>query len=170
MNKSYPIGEFDYKEPSKEERDAAIAEIANFPIALESYLEEANLQWENQYREGGWTAAEVLHHLADSHINAFCRMKLCLAEPGSSLRPYDEKEWNKLNSLDEENLHLSMLTLYGIHSKMAKMLSSCSEEQFQQTIFHPESEQHVSLNWFCMCYAWHGQHHLAHIKLAFGDL
>ena len=60
MNKSYPIGEFDYKEPSKEERDAAIAEIANFPIALESYLEEANLQWENQYREGGWTAVELL--------------------------------------------------------------------------------------------------------------
>ena len=170
MNPAYPIGEFKYEKPSKLLRDQAIEQIAEFPAELKSYLANADAKWDNTYREGSWTAAQVLHHLVDSHVNAFCRMKLCLADPGSDLRAYEEKEWTKLNSTDEEDIHPSLLILEGIHFKMAKLLRNCSDQDFKQELHHPEYNIQVSLNWLCMSYAWHGQHHLAHLKLAFGDL
>lgn len=162
MDPRYPTGKFVFNPaPTADIRRAAIAAIGGFPQELKPALASAHL--DKPYREGGWTARQVVHHLADSHMNAFIRFRLALTEERPTIKPYNEAEWAKLAdaALDPQ---ISAQILDGLHQRWHAMLLAMSEAQFMREAIHPDHGPRT-LDWFLQLYAWHGRHHVAHIKL-----
>jgi uncharacterized damage-inducible protein DinB len=161
---SYPLGRFKMdKEPSAEERGQFIVQIAEAPAKLREAVEGLTAeQLDTEYRPGGWTVRQVVHHVPDSHLNSYVRFKLALTEEEPTIKPYDEDRWARLEDTRLTPLETSLDLLAALHERWVLLLKSLSPEDFQRTFRHPELGT-VSLNRNVGLYAWHGRHHVAHI-------
>ena len=160
----YPIGKPEHRPFSEALKKEWLNDIKFLPQSLENALlnlDEAQLQ--TPYREGGWTVHQVAHHIADSHINAFCRFRLGLTEDKPTIRLYEEALWDELNDVKTLPVNVSTTLLYALHTRLYAMLSDLSDQDWQRLIYHPAQQKDISL-WQLLCiYAWHGKHHVAHI-------
>ncbi|PKG23998.1 YfiT family bacillithiol transferase [Niallia nealsonii] len=163
MDERYPIGHFSYQEDEADKLiDTWITEIEMLPEKLAkavSGLSEEQL--ETPYRVGGWTVRQVVHHLADSHLNAYTRFKLAVTEQNPIIKPYEEGEWAELADY-KEPIEVSVQLLQALHTRLVVLLKSLNQEQLQKVFIHPDSGQ-VLVKENIGIYAWHGNHHLAHI-------
>ncbi len=163
MDPRYPTGEFVFDpNPTAEKRRICIAAIGSFPAELAAVLPSARL--DQPYREGGWTARQVVHHLADSHMNAFIRFRLALTEDAPTIKPYNETLWAQLvDSRTEDPIH-SIKILEGLHQRWHVMLQGFTESDFSRPAVHPDRGP-VTVDWLLQIYAWHGRHHIGHLRL-----
>jgi hypothetical protein len=160
----YPIGKFVKPQQLNEAtRREAIREISELPWKLRAAIVGLyNTQIEEPYRPDGWTVRQVIHHLADSHINGYTRFKLALTENAPTIKPYDEARWAELVDGKTAPIELSLKLLDVLHERWAMLLKSFSETDFSRTILHPDHGQ-MNLDVLLALYAWHGRHHVAHI-------
>jgi hypothetical protein len=161
----YPIGRFKPpKEYNDDLREGFIGEIEETPFYLRQSVENLNeVQWNTPYREGGWTLEQVVHHLPDSHMNAYIRFKLGLTEKEPAIKTYKEAEWAKLDDYITTPIETSLTLLESIHVRWIILIKSLSPEQFKRKLNHPEWGM-VDINWLLAQYAWHGKHHIAQIN------
>lgn len=162
----YPIGRFRYPEtPSRAVLDQHIADIAALPSQLrESVRGLSAEQLDTPYREGGWTPRVVVHHVADSHANAYVRLKLVLTEDAPTIKPYDEAEWAKLSDVESVPIETSLKLIEALHERWVAVLRGMTEADFDRVYVHPEQEKPVSMRAMTALYSWHGKHHVAHIS------
>ena len=167
MDKQYPIGNFDYDAVvSDEQLKKAIEEIKSLPKRIENELYYAESdQLNTPYREGGWTVKQVVHHLGDSHMNALIRFKLTLTEDNPTIKPYDEMAWSGLADYVKVPIQDSLEFIKIIHAKWGAILDDMYDADFERTFIHPEGGYPATLRGATALYAWHGNHHLAHIQL-----
>lgn len=161
----YPIGRFKKPEAfTPEFLESAISIINLFPEKLRKVTENlTETQLDTPYRENGWTIRQVVHHCADSHINSITRFKLALTEDKPTIRPYFEDRFAELIDSKKLPIESSLQMLEGTHKRWVALLKSLSEEDLQKTFIHPEHNKEFSLNINTAIYAWHCEHHLAHI-------
>lgn len=161
----YPIGKYEPAQTiSIDIIDNWISDIGIFPVKLKALVTPmTNEQLDTPYREGGWTVRQVVHHLADSHLNGYCRFKWALTEKKPTIKTYDQDEWSKL---DDYNMpvDISLDILLNIHKRWKYILESLSFEDFQKEFIHPETGTQ-NIAWLVGLYAWHGKHHTGHIGL-----
>ncbi len=164
MDPRYPIGKFELpKDVTPALRQAAIDDIAGTPAKVRAAvagLSEAQL--DTPYREGGWTVRQVVHHLVDSHMNAYIRWRLALTETQPTIKPYDESEWAKLEDARNAPAEVSLKLLEALHERWVRLLRSVKTEQYARTLLHPEHGVR-NLDWLLFLYSWHGKHHTAHV-------
>jgi uncharacterized damage-inducible protein DinB len=160
----YPIGRFSFdKEATQEKRAGWIREIAQVPELLRKATAGLTpAQLDTPYRDGGWTVRQVVHHLADSHMNSFLRTKLALTEEVPTIKPYDQNAWVTLADVRGMDIESSLSLLEGLHARFVALLSSLRAEDFARTFMHPENGP-TTLDRNLQIYAWHGKHHTAHI-------
>ncbi|MGG1217229.1 YfiT family bacillithiol transferase [Priestia endophytica] len=163
MFNQYPIGKFTVKENiQKEDIQGWTSDIGNAPKQLSEAVKGlTEEQLATPYREGGWKLSQVVHHLADSHLNGYIRFKLGLTERDPFINTYDEVSWAKLPDNDlpiEVSLHL----LSALHERLHKMLKSLEEKDLKKIVQHPENGK-ITVEQLIATYAWHGKHHIAHI-------
>ena len=167
QNLSYPVGPFDpVSNPDASLHQQWIRTIVEFPAkvsAVINELDDAALSW--RYRPGGWTMRQVVHHCADSHMNAYTRFKLGLTEEHPSIKPYAESAWAEL---PDSTLPLapSLQVLEGLHVRWAHLLQQMSEADFKRTFVHPEHGTVFTLSMALDMYDWHCRHHFAHLQQA----
>lgn len=164
MSLQYPIGKYLLQEYSEETKSKWIDDIDDLPEHLRAAvvnLDEQQLQ--TPYRKGGWTVHQVVHHVADSHINAYCRFKLGYTEERPIIRPYDEKRWAETADVKVLPVDVSLTLLEAIHRRWVEVLKSFTDKDFQRTVYHPEHGKEFTLWHLLGMYAWHGRHHVAHI-------
>lgn len=122
-------------------------------------------QFENTYRPSSWTISQLIHHLADSHMNAFMRFKLALTEDNPVIKPYFEASWAKLPDY-QGPIESSLKIIEGVHQRWMELLTSMNEQDFNKTYIHPEFNREFDLKEAVCQYDWHCKHHLAHIEIA----
>ncbi len=115
------------------------------------------------YRDGGWTVKQVVHHVADSHMNAYVRFKLALTEDNPTIKPYEEALWAELSDTKNLPVNISLTLLHALHARWVELMKNMTEEEWNRTIFHPEQKRKIKLWDMAGTYAWHGKHHAAHI-------
>ncbi len=148
------------------ERASYLQQLAELPAQLAATVSRVgNERLQLPYRPGGWTGQQVIHHVADSHINSYCRFKLTLTEENPTIRPYDEAAWAELPDVTATPVAVSLALLASLHSRWVTLLHHLSEAQWQRTFYHPESKRSTTLEQALVLYAWHGRHHLAHVEL-----
>ncbi len=160
----YPIGKYEPRPFSQQQKEEWLNDIKFLPQLLENTvinLDESQLQ--TPYRDGGWTIQQVVHHVADSHINAYCRFKLGLTEDNPTIRPYDEAAWAKLSDTDKIPINISLTLLYALHTRWYSLIGDLTIQDWERTVFHPEAKKEMTLWYLLGNYAWHGKHHVAHI-------
>jgi hypothetical protein len=162
MDPRFPTGTFTF-DPNQTaaQRRERIAAIASFPAELKTAM--AGAQLDKTYRDGGWTARQVVHHIADSHMNAFIRFRLALTEDKPTIKPYNEAEWAKLADMTLDPAP-SVQILDGLHQRWHAMLQSMRDADFAREAIHPDHGART-IDWFLQLYAWHGRHHIGHINL-----
>ena len=162
-NLRYPIGKFEYdQDPGSKEIAGWISDIDRLPDRLENAVIGLNEEQLNTpYREDGWTVKQVVHHLADSHMNAIMRVKLLLTEENPEIKAYNEQSWAKLRDNDL-SIDVSLNILRGVHKRWVRVLEFAAEEEWEKTLQHPDKGE-MNLKQLTAHYAWHGNHHLAHI-------
>jgi uncharacterized damage-inducible protein DinB len=161
----YPIGKVERRDRlDAAERRTMIDAIAATPRqladAIAGLTEE---QLETPYRDGGWTVRQVVHHLADSHMNAYVRLKLALTESEPVIRPYDEAAWAELDDSRSMAPDVSVALLEAIHLRFVALLRSLTDADFARTLRHPDHAGVLTIDWLVVMYSWHGRHHVAHI-------
>jgi hypothetical protein len=163
MDERYPVGKFSFEgHLSKSQVDEWIDEIEALPNLLKEAVNHLDdLQLDTPYRSGGWTIRQVVHHLPDSHMNAYVRFKLALTEEKPVIKPYDEGKWAELPDYSLP-IQSSLTLLDSLHVRWVKLLRSLSTKELEKIFIHPESGE-VSVGKNIGIYAWHGRHHLAHI-------
>ncbi|MCB0433700.1 MAG: putative metal-dependent hydrolase [Mangrovimonas sp.] len=162
----YPIGKFSMpKEITKALRDEWIVVLETFPDRLEQLV--ANItetKLETPYRPGGWTVRQVIHHVADSHHHSYARFKWALAENKPLIKAYEEKDWAELKDVKHAPIAISLLHIRALHGKLVHLLKCMSDTDFERSFMHPETGREVFLNENLGMYAWHCNHHYAHIE------
>ncbi len=160
----YPIGRFEPPKTSTPELRARwLDEIEAAPARMRAAVEGLSAkQLDTPYREGGWTVRQVVHHVPDSHLNAYIRLKLALTEDEPTIKPYMEARWAELPDSRVVPISVSLTLLETVHERFMALWRSLTEEQWQRTFRHPEWGT-VTLSFHCALYAWHGRHHVAHI-------
>ncbi|HEV2832193.1 MAG TPA: putative metal-dependent hydrolase [Chitinophagaceae bacterium] len=168
-NLQYPIGKeetqeyfaADFNEPLKL---LLLTDIKDLPSSLDKAIQDLDAeQLDTPFRPGGWTVRQLIHHVADSHINAYTRFKLGLTENNPTIKPYDQEAWASLSDSKTELVIISSLLLHSLHTRWYALMNEMSEEQWQRTIYHPERKVKITLWELLKSYAWHGKHHTAHI-------
>lgn len=161
----YPIGKYTVPENITQDQISAwIDEIASFPAKLRATVSGLNeQQLDTPYREEGWTLRQVVHHIADSHMNAYIRYKLAMTEQGPVIRSYDEKKWAECEEARTADPNISLELIETLHKRWALFLRSLKHEDFERTYIHPEHGKVFSLKNVTGMYVWHGKHHLNHI-------
>jgi len=157
----FPIGKFDSANfPSRADNIGTIAEL---PLRLSAAVDGlSDEQLDTPYRDGGWTLRQTVHHIADSHINSLCRFKLALTEDEApTIRPYYEDRWAELAD-SRMPVEVSLKIVEGVHSRWNSLLESMTDEDFKREFIHPETGT-WTLEKVLALYAWHSQHHAAHI-------
>jgi len=161
----YPIGKYIPQPFSNEQLREWLLDIQTLPQQVEyaiTNLDEAQLA--TPYREGGWTVKQLVHHVADSHMNAYIRFKLGLTEDNPSIKPYEENLWAEMIDTQNIPINVSITLLYALHTRWTEILKHISMEEWNRTVFHPEHKKEMTL-WFLLgMYAWHSRHHVAHIN------
>ncbi len=160
----YPIGEFRRQASySPKERLENIELLRQAPVSLRSALVGlSDAQLDTPYREGGWTLRQVVHHIPDSHLNAYTRVKLALTEDKPVIKPYDETAWASLTDTQQTPLEVSVVLLEAIHTRWINIFQSLNESDWQRDYLHPVNGA-TSIEATLASYVWHGQHHIAHI-------
>lgn len=160
----YPIGKFVAEaDVTEEKRRHWIEEIASTPDQLRAVVAGFRPeQLDTPYRPGGWTVRQVVHHLPDSHLNAYVRFKLALTEREPMVKTYDEAAWAELTDARAAPVELSLALLESLHRRWVLVLRSLTPADFARTFRHPELGR-VTLDTYLQMYAWHGRHHVAHI-------
>ena len=160
----YPVGPFQHRpNASAADRAGWIDEIRGAPALLRDAvrgLDDARL--DTPYRDGGWTVRQVVHHLPDSHMNAYVRFRLALTEEAPTIRPYAEARWAELEDARTLPPDVSLALLDALHDRWVTLLRSLPDDAWSRTLNHPESGVHT-LDWLLALYAWHGRHHVAHV-------
>ena len=164
MDSRYPIGKMEMpKEITAAKRQQAIASIAATPKHLREAVRGLNdTQLDTPYREGGWTVRQVVHHVPDSHMNAYVRMKLALTEDEPTVRPYDEALWAELPDSRLAPVEISLSLLEFLHLRWDSLLRAVRPEDFARRLRHPVNGV-MTVDNLVHHYAWHGRHHIAHI-------
>ena len=161
----YPIGKYQVTPFSEETKNKWIQDLRMAPSDLEFILLNLDkAQLDTPYREGGWTVNQVVHHLADSHMNAFARFKLALTEEVPTIKTYDENAWSQFADVLETPHNYSVTLLHALHERWGNLLASLTPEQWERKLYHPVRNAEVSVWDLFTTYAWHGKHHIAHIK------
>ena len=162
----YPTGKFEAQDAyTQQELLACIQRIESLPSALSAVVKDFTPRdFGTPYREGGWTARQVLHHMADSHMNAFIRFKWTLTEDTPVIKAYNEKSWAETPEVKLDP-SLSLNLLNALHPKWVALLNSLTTQDLQKEYIHPETQKRFRLDRVVAMYAWHGDHHLGHIKI-----
>lgn len=159
----YPIGDFNWEEKSIPSRQELIEKIATLPQRLRASVQAlSENQLETPYRPDGWTVRQVVHHVADSHMNAYIRFRLGLTEDAPTIKPYDEAAWAELSDAKTAELEVSLSLLDGIHERWTSLMRTLPAESFARTFAHPDNGA-MTLDTQLRLYDWHGSHHVAHI-------
>ena len=160
----FPIGKFHFEgPPSQDQRTKLIAEIEQAPAALRTAVKDLSAQQlDMPYRDGGWTVRQVVHHLPDSHMNAYVRWKLALTEDEPTIKPYAEDHWAQLADTQSTSIEVSLALLESLHTRWVQLLRSLDSTDWKKNFRHPELGL-VSLEKNLGIYAWHGKHHVAHV-------
>jgi hypothetical protein len=163
----YPIGKLVWgNKYTFNQTKEHIQQIETFPLRLIEVINSfSNQQYLATYRENGWNGIQVINHIADSHINAYCRLKLALTETNPTIKPYHEELWATLPDYTIDSIPFSIEIIKGIHFRMSIILYAMTEQRFQLTYYHPDNKIITNLADFAQAYAWHGNHHLAHLKI-----
>jgi len=160
----YPIGKFQQPlESTPELRQQAIEIISDTPARLRSAVDGLSpVQLDTPYRDGGWTVRQVVHHVPDSHINAYIRLWLALTEEQPTIKPYDEDAWAQLSDAKTGPIEMSLTLLDAVHDRWVRLLRALAADQFGRVFVHPDHGPRT-VDWLVFLYAWHGRHHIAHI-------
>jgi hypothetical protein len=160
----YPIGKFSpITTLTDEQRQRCIRDIAEAPAALRAAVAGlSDAQLDTPYRPQGWTVRQVVHHIPDSHVNAYVRFKLALTESEPTVKPYNENLWAELPDARIGEISPSLALLESLHARWVSFLKSLKPGDFERRLNHPESG-FEKLHWFLQEYAWHGKHHVAQI-------
>lgn len=165
IENQYPIGKLNTVDFSAETKNTALKELRQLPNNLEAALlnmDEAQLQ--SPYREGGWTVQQLVHHIADSHMNAYLRFKLALTENTPAIKTYNENDWVQLDDVKNVAVNVSTTLLHALHIRWYEALKNLSDKDWQRKIFHPERQKELSLWYLLQLYAWHSKHHVEQIN------
>ena len=162
----YPIGHFEY--PSNVTTDLIdewIQVLADLPTVLEGLVKDLSPdQLETPYRKGGWTVRQLVHHIADSHHHSYTRFKWALTEESPMIKAYEEKDWSRLVDARTAPIELSIVYLKALHAKLVYLLKKLSPEDLDKYYIHPEGNTKVTVRENIGKYAWHSEHHCAHIQ------
>ena len=162
----YPIGQFSCPEIISDTiQQEWVDTLEKFPVRLEKLVTNLTKeQLDTPYRDGGWTIRQVVHHCADSHHNSYIRFKWALTEDNPVIKAYDEKLWAELFDTKTAPITLSLDHLRAVHGKLVYLLKGLSDEDVNKTFVHPENRKTVVLKENIGIYAWHCNHHYAHIE------
>jgi len=161
----YPVGKFS-PPPAVSREDIAryIRTIETLPRMMRDAVRNlGDDQLDTRYREGGWTIRQVVHHVPDSHMNAYCRFKLALTEDNPTIRPYLESLWAELPDGKSAPVDISLDILEAVHKRWVIVLQNMSADDYKRTFYHPENKVTRTLEVNLSLYDWHSRHHLAHI-------
>jgi len=160
----FPTGPFTFTpDVTPEMRRASIAAIRETPAALRAAVRGlTDAQLNTPYRDGGWTVRQVVHHVPESHMNAFVRFKLALTEDNPTIKPYNEAAWAKLDDIQRVPIDTSLALLDALHGRWVTLLELLSPEDFARRLHHPVNGP-MTLDTLLQMYAWHGRHHVAHV-------
>ncbi len=165
----YPIGRENEQQAYKKEFNSEIKvslmnDIKMLPSSLEFAIQNLDAsQLETPYRPGGWNVQQVVHHIADSHMNAFIRFKLGLTEHNPTIKTYDQEAWANLSDSKKLPVNISTTFLFSLHARWYQLMEDMEESEWQRTIYHPEREMEMTMWDLLKSYAWHSRHHVAHI-------
>jgi hypothetical protein len=161
----YPIGQFaEDHQPTAAKHRAWIERIGALPGELRALVRDLTPgQLDTPYRPGGWTVRQVVHHLPDSHLNAYVRTKLALTEEVPTIKPYDQVAWAELPDAAAAQIEPSLRLLEGLHARWVLVLRALDEPTLRRTLHHPEDGT-LTVSRIIQSYAWHGRHHLAHVS------
>lgn len=170
-NLRYPIGKFEWVDhPSLDQVEKAIETLANFSQELRKVLKGIDkIDLKKQYRPESWNIAQVIHHLADSHMHSYLRMKHAVLEEGPHIKDYKENDWAHLADALSTDVSYSMDLISALHKRWTSFLKTLTEEHLQAYYFHPERNKKYPVGTTILLYAWHCDHHLAHIEAALKD-
>jgi DinB superfamily len=159
----YPIGKFEKPETiTPDDRLNAIATLAELPEQLRNAVDGMDTaELNTPYREGGWTVRQLVHHIADSHMNAFIRVRLALTEDWPTIKPYDERAWATLHD-SLAPMEWSLEIIESLHARWVMLLQSLDDQQWQRGFRHPENGP-TTVEVCTLAYAWHSRHHVAHV-------
>lgn len=160
----FPIGEFEQNVSfSSEKRKQFVKTIENLPVDFRKAVSGLSLeQLKAPYRPGGWTLQQLVHHVADSHMNSFIRFKLALTEDAPTIKTYDEGAWAETADVKNVQIESSLTILDGVHARWAMLLKSMGETDFDRVVHHPERGG-MTLHALLALYDWHSRHHTAHV-------
>ncbi|MBW3128446.1 putative metal-dependent hydrolase [Hymenobacter profundi] len=165
----YPIGRAPARPETPltpAERAAYIEQIAVLPAQLTAAARQAGgVRLEQPYRPGGWTGRQVIHHVADVHLNFYLRYRLALTEDNPTIKPFDLNAWAGLPDVLATPVTVSLALLEALHTRWVTLLWHLTEEQWQRTFYHPAYDITYTLDQALVQYSWHGRHHLAHVEL-----
>lgn len=160
----YPIGKYIVQPFSDKLWQEWVMDIKNLPQHLENaVLNLDELQLDTPYREGGWTVKQLVHHVADSHMNAYIRFKLGLTEDNPTIKPYDEAAWAEMADTKNLPINISLTILHAVHARWNEVLKSMGRTDLDRTVFHPQHKKQLTLWELLGMYAWHSRHHTAHV-------
>jgi len=161
----YPVGKFSFpKSVTAADRGQWISQITETPRLLrEAALSLSPAELDTPYRPGGWTARQVIHHVPESHMNAYIRFKLALTEDKPTIKPYAEGEWAKLPDVSDTPIEVSLALLDSLHDRWVRLLRLMSDADWNRQFVHPVLGE-VRLDQNLALYAWHGRHHTAHVR------
>lgn len=161
----YPIGRFQYDgDRSRDGINRSVETIADFPRQFRAAVDRLNpLQMGTPYREGGWTPHQLVHHVADSHMNAYVRCKLALTEDTPTIKPFSEADWAGLADVKSVPFDVSLKLIDALHERWAATLRAMLDADFERAYVHPEHPKPQPLREVVALYAWHGRHHTGHI-------
>lgn len=160
----YPIGRYSFEGMTNAQKDKWIVEVEKLPEQLKAAIAGlSEEQLDTKYRSGGWTARQLVHHIADSGINCFSRFKLALTENNPTIKPFNEGSWAETSDSLTAPPELSLSIIDGVYERSAMLLRSMERVDFERQFYHPEKGSQLKLSYFLGFYAWHGRHHVAHI-------
>ena len=161
----YPIGKFEAPTSiNPQQRKEWIAAVEEAPRRLREAVKGLNEQQLNTpYREGGWAVRQVVHHVPESHMNAYIRYKLALTEDTPTIKPYMQDKWALLPDIQPTPIEVSLQLLEALHVRWVTLMKLLKEQEWKRTFHHPEMGKDLSLEEVLAMYAWHGRHHVAHI-------
>jgi len=160
----YPIGRYEPKPYSEVLKKEWLNNIRQLPTELEYSIQNLDAsQLQSPYREGGWTIHQLVHHVADSHMNAYVRFKLALTEDETTVKSYEEQLWADLNDVKALPVNISITLLHALHTRLYAAIKDLRVDQWNRTLNYPGKPLPVTI-WFLLgMYSWHGKHHTAHI-------
>lgn len=146
------------------ERAPYLQQLAELPAQLRAAAQAAGPRIEQPYRPGGWTGRQVIHHIADTHLNLYSRFRLALTEDNPTVRPFDEAAWAELPDVAITPIEVSLSLLDSLHARWVSLLQQLTPDQWRRTFYHPRYDTTLTLDQALVQYAWHGRHHLGHLR------